>query len=89
MNDASDDSKPKSTPGSFDFSAFPANTVFHERRTGRDRRDLVRPPPAPKAIEAKDQAGAKAPERRAERNAGSGSTPPRSRSSTPTAKWNS
>ena len=36
MNDVHDDSKPGS--GSFDFSAYPANTVFHERRTGKERR---------------------------------------------------
>ncbi len=64
MNDPSDDSKPKSTAGSFDFSAFPENTVFHERRDGRDRRGVGRSP-APKIVEAKEQAGAKAPERRA------------------------
>jgi hypothetical protein len=36
MDDARDDPKP--VAGSFDFSAFPANTVFHERREGKDRR---------------------------------------------------
>ena len=65
MNDPSDDSKPKSTAGSFDFSAFPENTVFHERRTGRDRRDLGPAPAAPKVVEAGDRAGVKTPERRA------------------------
>ena len=29
----------------FDFSAYPADTLFHERRTGRDRR--AGPPPRP------------------------------------------
>ncbi len=32
----------------FDFSAFPENTVFHERRLGRDRRDRT-PLPQPEA----------------------------------------
>ncbi len=30
--------KTKPTPAEFDFSAYPANTLFHDRRTGRDRR---------------------------------------------------
>ena len=33
MTDHNDKTKP--TPAEFDFSAFPANTLFHERRTGR------------------------------------------------------
>ncbi|MDR3619826.1 MAG: hypothetical protein P4L85_10795 [Paludisphaera borealis] len=65
MNDSPDDPKPKSTPGSFDFSAFPKNTVFHERRTGRDRRDFMTPPIAPRVEAPRDQTGAKPPERRA------------------------
>lgn len=36
MDGPQDDPKPDS--GTFDFSAYPANTVFHERREGRDRR---------------------------------------------------
>ena len=36
MTDHNDETKP--TPAEFDFSAFPANTLFHERRTGGDRR---------------------------------------------------
>jgi len=35
-NDAQDDPKPDA--GSFDFSAYPANTAFHDRREGADRR---------------------------------------------------
>jgi hypothetical protein len=37
MCDDNDQTKPG--PKEFDFSAFPPNTVFHERRTGRERRD--------------------------------------------------
>ncbi|WP_337174439.1 hypothetical protein [Paludisphaera sp.] len=37
MDDAQNDPKPPA--GSFDFSAYPPNTVFHERREGKDRRD--------------------------------------------------
>lgn len=36
--DAQDDPKPDS--GTFDFSAYPPNTVFHERRLGKDRRGM-------------------------------------------------
>jgi hypothetical protein len=37
MSDDNDQTKPG--PKEFDFSAFPPNTAFHERRTGRERRD--------------------------------------------------
>jgi hypothetical protein len=37
MDDAQNDPKPDA--GSFNFSAYPPNTVFHERRDGKDRRD--------------------------------------------------
>jgi hypothetical protein len=37
MCDDNDQTKPR--PKEFDFSAFPPNSVFHERRTGRERRD--------------------------------------------------
>jgi len=37
MCDDNDQTKPR--PKEFDFSAFPPNTVFHERRTGRERRE--------------------------------------------------
>ena len=40
-DDAPNDSKPEA--GSFDFSAYPANTVFHERRLGAERRGGLRP----------------------------------------------
>jgi len=30
--------KTNATPEEFDFSAYPANTLFHERRAGSDRR---------------------------------------------------
>ncbi|MGZ3386353.1 MAG: hypothetical protein ACXWNF_14900, partial [Isosphaeraceae bacterium] len=33
-----DDDQTKSKTPEFDFSAFPSNTIFHERRYGRDRR---------------------------------------------------
>jgi hypothetical protein len=65
MNDSPDDPKPKSTPGSFDFSAFPKNTVFHERRDGRDRRDFSNSTVAAQVEPPKDQTSAKRPERRA------------------------
>lgn len=65
MSDPSEDPKPKPTAGAFDFSAFPENTVFHERRTGTDRRNADAPPAAPRAVEARERAGARGPERRA------------------------
>ena len=40
-------SQPEETPAvppKFDFDAFPADTVFHDRRDGKDRRDVARPP---------------------------------------------
>lgn len=33
-----DNDQTNDEPPAFDFSSFPENTVFHERRTGRDRR---------------------------------------------------
>jgi hypothetical protein len=49
----------------FDFSRYPFNTLFHERRTGRDRRDKTAPPAA-----GPDDAGASdaRPERRAKKD---------------------
>jgi hypothetical protein len=41
MCDDNDQTKPGATE--FDFSAFPSNTAFHERRTGRERRNEVTP----------------------------------------------
>lgn len=42
MSDAIDQTKEK--PPEFDFSAFPSDSVFHERRTGLERRDQPMPP---------------------------------------------
>ena len=42
----------------FDFDAFPADACFHDRRGGKDRRDL-KPPPPKKTTERRDK-----PERR-------------------------
>ncbi len=39
-----DDDQTKSKKPEFDFSAFPSNTLFHERRFGRERRH-----PAPRS----------------------------------------
>jgi hypothetical protein len=33
----------------FDFSAYPQNSLFHERRDRRDRRDSASAPPGPKS----------------------------------------
>jgi hypothetical protein len=41
MCDDNDQTKP--SPAAFDFSAFPDNTVFHERRDGPRRRQNVGP----------------------------------------------
>jgi hypothetical protein len=35
---SNDDDQTKQPSAEFDFSAFPPNTLFHERRTGRERR---------------------------------------------------
>jgi hypothetical protein len=42
MSDATDQTKEK--PPEFDFSAFPGDSVFHERRTGLERRGQTMPP---------------------------------------------
>ncbi|MEO6807922.1 MAG: hypothetical protein ABI353_02285 [Isosphaeraceae bacterium] len=39
------DETPSASP-KFDFSAYPRDTLFHERRTGQDRRDPTDSPPA-------------------------------------------
>jgi len=44
MSDDIDIKQTKTKPAEFDFSAFPADSVFHERRTGLERRDLAPPP---------------------------------------------
>jgi hypothetical protein len=43
MSDDKDQTNPK--PPEFDFSAHPPDTLFHERRFGRDRRGKLVPPP--------------------------------------------
>ena len=53
-----------SGPPEFDFSRFPFNTLFHERRTGLDRRDGKGPAPLP----ARPVAGGARPERRARKD---------------------
>lgn len=47
MNDDTD--KTKTPSPAFDFSAYPPNTVFHERRLGFDRRSGKRRPEGPEA----------------------------------------
>ena len=44
-----DKNKTKSASQEFDFSSYPANTLFHERRNGRDRRSA----PSKKGTDAK------------------------------------
>jgi hypothetical protein len=39
-----DKQETNSTPPEFDFSAYPSNTLFHERRALRDRRGSGKPP---------------------------------------------
>jgi hypothetical protein len=46
MSDDKEETKP--TPPEFDFSAYPYNTLFHERRTLRDRRGSGQPASEPK-----------------------------------------
>jgi len=47
MSDSPKDPKAECT---FDFAAYPPNTVFHERRTGKDRREgeVTKPSPPPR-----------------------------------------
>ncbi len=45
MSDDRDQTKPRSSE--FDFSAHPPDSLFHERRFGRDRRKKPAPPPEP------------------------------------------
>ena len=60
------ENKDKTNPGrpEFDFSRYPFNTLFHERRNGRDRRDKDPTPDAPDEPTA-DEAR---PERRAKKD---------------------
>ena len=47
---AADDNQTKSPSPEFDFSRFPRNTLFHDRREGRDRRhrgDAAQPATGP------------------------------------------
>src|SRR5271168_62382 len=65
MCDDRDQTKPATAE--FDFSAFPDNTLFHERRTGRDRRQTDTPPPTVESAPppaAADQRRAKKERRR-------------------------
>ena len=60
-----DDDQTKSKTPEFDYSTFPSNTLFHERRFGRDRRTPPARPATPAGHPAKrDQPR---PERRARR----------------------
>ena len=49
MSDDKDNDKTKSKSAEFDFSAYPHDSVFHERRTGRERRHDDAPKAAPEA----------------------------------------
>ena len=49
----------------FDFSRYPFNTLFHERRTGRDRRDKIGPPTGPRRAGERTDSR---PERRAKKD---------------------
>jgi hypothetical protein len=59
----SDQDETKPEPSAFDFSAFPPNTLFHERRERLDRRDHA---PAKPHVEKVDGPRI-APERRAKK----------------------
>jgi hypothetical protein len=41
-----DNEQTKPPPTEFDFSTYPRNTLFHDRRNGRERRDRTTPAPA-------------------------------------------
>lgn len=49
MSDPIDETK--EPRAEFDFSAFPPDSVFHERRTGLDRRDRAEAPPREPLVE--------------------------------------
>ncbi|QEH33478.1 hypothetical protein OJF2_19800 [Aquisphaera giovannonii] len=59
-----DTNKTSPAPAAFDFTAFPSNTLFHERRTGRDRR-ATGEGPQPHAASKKSTLPAAPAERRA------------------------
>jgi hypothetical protein len=60
----------QTTPGrpEFDFSRYPFNTLFHERRTGRDRRDKIDAPAEPSGAPTNPEA-TRADDARPERRA--------------------
>ena len=62
MSENSDQTKP-ATP-EFDFSRYPVDSLFHERRTGRDRRDEQTPAAGPDKLRKCDAH----PERRAKKD---------------------
>jgi hypothetical protein len=65
MSENNDQTTPD--PPEFDFSRYPFNSLFHERRTGRDRRDKEAPselPKEPSVSEARPQRRAKKERRR-------------------------
>jgi hypothetical protein len=65
MSENNDQTNPD--PPEFDFSRFPFNTLFHERRTGPERRDKGAPsaePKKPAASEARPERRAKKERRR-------------------------
>ena len=74
-----------SDPSEFDFSRFPSDTLFHERRTGQDRRDKKRPAGGPRSHRQARPAPSGEPRRTA---AGASIRQP-STSSIPTMKWSS
>jgi len=59
---SSDNDQTKPPPAEFDFSAYPDNTLFHERRTGRER-----PTDLPKDAAAEQQSPPAPSERRAKK----------------------
>ena len=75
----SDNEETEPTAPVFDPTAYPEDTLFHERRQGRDRRQ---PDAAGEAIEPVHAAARS-------RTGGDGSTRRPSRSNTPTTKSNS
>jgi len=67
MSDIPDDAKEKEAEAAFDFSAYPPNTVFHERRLGKDRRGIARPRGDQPAAEARPPRPAERRERKERR----------------------
>ena len=84
MCDDNDQTKP--SPPAFDFSAFPENTLFHERRDGPRRRKDDAPDPEPAA---RGRAGADQRSAAPRKTAAAASIPPHSRSNTLPMRWNS